>query len=914
MRHRDPPRFSTAFVGRTDEAEAVTAAVRAGRMLTLVGPGGSGKTRLVVKVATEVGAGWPGEVSWIGLDAVADDSAVAARVAEVLGITARSGAEASAVTSTLARGRGLLVLDNCEQVRHGVRAFVDELLAAAPQVAVLATSRMPVGADAERVYRIGPMRLDDARVLLLSRAEAAGAPRPAETRARRICDRIDRLPLAIELAAGWMTTLSPDEIVQRLDQPLDLLESAEPRRPHRLRSLASSVRWSHELLDPTQRTVFRRLAVFQRGFTAHQAQSVCADAALAPAEVLKGLRGLVDASLLNADLESTPARYSMLDVIAAFSRAQLAGSGEEDAIRERHLATYRDAVERLLPLRESDKDTWRSALAPEYQNLVAAIEWGLSGGNVGEARDLAADLAWLWHLESRRPEGIRLLGAARTVAVEDPLASARAEVAFALVADTAAPEAVQDGTSALRRSIDDQDDVTARLARLLLALRLLAEDPAQARRLAHESRASAIAAGDVFGDHASAVLLGILHGIDDQHAEALDLLAPASEALFARGDRGVAATGLGYMALSTARAGDLDRAIEIARRAVDCAGPLHDLHRIGQVSVILAELLGTRGESDEAWSVIDPVAQIVEVENGPTMVPGWDLLHARMSSWDGRHEDALEWCRRGIRLAGDGAVDAGVVLVETQLEMVSALRIVGDADQATSVLYDAMQTIENMGQPRLRATALEQAALLERDHDAAYEMHQEALRLRVDTNLPLDIIDSLEHIAGLAAAHRSAELAVVLAAAADSARESHRYHARRTALVPRLTVLLADPLHSNAVLRGRELGLGAVGLARRMRGARNRPQTGWGSLTPTERSVVDLAAEGLSNPQIAEQLFIARGTVKTHLSHVYDKLGLRNRTELAAAHRAHRPTSPPAVPPGAGSDRASVRGAPTRST
>lgn len=892
------PRFSSSFVGRSDEIASTAAALCPGRMLTLVGPGGSGKTRLAARVATDISAHWPDGVGWIGLDAALDDSSVAATVARALSITARTGAEQAAVLGTLAGAHRLLVLDNCEHVRAGVRAFVDDLLHAAPGVAVMSTSRMPVGAGWERVHRIGPLNLEDAHTLLLSRAEAAGVPRPGSAGARSICDRLDRLPLAIELAAGWMTTLSVDEIAARLAQPLDLLESSADRAPLRLRSVAASVQWSHDLLEDGQRTVFRRLAGFQRGFTAEQAQAVCGDADLDAMQVLRHLRALVDASLLIADTESAPARYGMLDVIAAYARARLTESGEEPMIRDRHLRTYHRLAERLLPTCESDKDAWRASLASEYGNLIAAMQWGLSGPAVSTAIGLATDLAWLWHLESRRPEGIPLLTAAVRAAVgQPPAVRARAEVALALVADTAAPDTLRSSTAALKLATEAGDQPTARLARLLLALGLIADDPAEARRLAHENRTEAMAAGDVFNEHASSVLLGILHSIDDEHSEALTLLGPATETLRARGNRGVASTGLAYMAMSTARTGDLERSIEIARQAVECADPLHDLHRIGHASVTLAELLAMQGAANEALSVVEPIALLIESDDQPAPVPGWELVRARMAAWTGQYTEAVEWCLRGIRLAEQGTIDAKVDLAETQLELASALRLIGDTDRATTILAEATGNVERIGRPRLRANSLEQAALLARDPEAAYAGHQEALRIRVDIGLSLDLIDSLEQIAGVAASYRSPALAVVLAAAAQAAQDAGGYAARTSPLDASLAGLVADPANADAARRGRDLGLNAVELARRMRGPRDRPGTGWGSLTPTERAVVDLAAHGLSNPQIAERLFVSGGTVKTHLAHVYEKLGIANRTELAAAHRAagaRFATSPPA--------------------
>ncbi|WP_158088640.1 LuxR C-terminal-related transcriptional regulator [Thermoactinospora rubra] len=888
------PKFGTSFVGRDQELASVATALQAGRMVTLTGPGGSGKTRLAAVAGNRARQDWPDGVHWIGLEETFDDTAVAAVVANALGITASPGTEQLAVVNALDGTRSLLVLDNCEQVRHGVGGLVEELLYGTPTIGVLATSRTPVGVAGERLYRVGPLTLEDALSLFCARAESAGARLSGSGAARRICDRVDRLPLALELAAGWTTTLSTDEIVDLLARPLELLDDSESRAPYRLRSLAGSVQWSYDLLGERHRSVFRRLSVFRRGFTVEQAVAVCGDAKLEAVAVLRCLRDLVDACLVIADPEASPARFSMLDVIAAFARERLVEADEETAVRNRHLDTYRDLLERQACLREADKDVWRATLAPEYGNLVAAIEWGLSGGRLSGARAIATGLAWFWHLESRRPEGVSLLTAVvHAGGGERSAAQARAEVALALVADTAAPDA--DHRDALIRALEVateyDDEATARLARILLALRFLADDPRQARRLAQENAEAAVSAGDVFNACASQVLLGILHCLDDDHVDAIRLLEPVSATLRDRADRGVAATALGYLASAYARIGSLDRAIEIAEQAVDCARPLHDLHRIGHVSVILAELVAMRGRIADAYAAIEAIDQLMDRQDGPALVPGWELTHARIAAWEGRHTDAIDWCLRGIRLARQGAVDHRVSLAETQLELASALRLTGDLERATAALSEAAAVAEHTERPRLRAEVQEQSAFLAPDAEAAYHQHQEALRIRSEAGLTLDVIDSLEHLAAAAVTCRSPAFAVILAAAAHAARDEYGYAARRVPLASSVSDLLADPAHAEAVRHGRELRLDAVTLARRMRGPRDRPDRGWASLTPTESTVAQLAAEGLSNPQIAERLFISRGTVKTHLAHIYAKLGVTNRTELAAAHarirRAH---------------------------
>lgn len=893
------PRYRTAFVGRADELTTTCGLLGGGRMITLVGPGGVGKTRLAAQVAAAVADRRPDGVWWVDLATARTEDEVVAAIAVALGLPLTPGEDRNGLAQGVAGRQLLLVLDNCEQAAAAVATVSDALLTDGDRIDVLATSRMPTGAAAERVRRLQALPLDDALALLLDRADAAAAPVRGTAAARRICDRLDRLPLALELAAGWAGTLTLDQIAEELGRPLELSDDrpAASAVPYRMRTLEGSVGWSHDLLDDTERTVFRRLGVFRPGFTADQLIAVCSDRGTASGidldrrRVLSVLRRLVDASLVVADTSTDVARYGLLEVIADYARARLAESGEDELVRSRHLAIYAELIKEHAALLDRDKDAWRAVVAPEYHNLVAAIDFGLGrpGSDDAErARRLAADLGWLWHLESGRREGLQLLRRAVELGRgERSVTQGRVLVAFALVADITTPggdgyRRAEEGLE-IASAVDDQP--TARLARALIAIGAIGADLDQARRLAEETRAEGMRTGDVFAAEGSAVLLGILHFLRDEHRPALDLLEPSSAVLAARGDRGVASTALSHVALIRARTGDLDGAVRAGRQAVDLARPLHDLHRIGLASATLAEVLAMRGQTAELAALIDPIARLVEAD--PTaVVPGWARMRARIAVWQGDPGAAFDWCRREVRWLWEvGAADSGTS-VENQLILVEALTLTDATGEAGSVLAGMTPVIERIGMPRLLASAYAVRGRIEgeRDPEAAYEAHQQALTIRADAGLLPACVESLEAIAEIAPSRGQAELAVVLAAAAESLRAEIGYAARSVPVSDRLQHLLADPAMAAAVERGTSLGPGAIDLVRRMRGRRDRPASGWQSLTPTERAVVDLAVQGLTNPEIAERLFIGRGTVKTHLAHVYAKLGVANRTELTALH------------------------------
>jgi DNA-binding CsgD family transcriptional regulator len=259
--------------------------------------------------------------------------------------------------------------------------------------------------------------------------------------------------------------------------------------------------------------------------------------------------------------------------------------------------------------------------------------------------------------------------------------------------------------------------------------------------------------------------------------------------------------------------------------------------------------------------------------------------------WSGRPDQAVSWFRReaGWR---EGADDAAALSPQTLLGLVAALRLVGDTEAAAERCEHAVATARLVGMPRVVADALEQSALLISETDArrAEDLHHEALALRVEHGLRLFYVDSLEAIAGLAARAESFTEAVRLLGASDLARTQLSYP-RTTALaadVDALREALGPDTYDAAWQQGRALSLDeAVNTARRGRGSRRRPSSGWASLTPAEHSVVRLVVDGSSNPEIGTRLFMSRSTVKTHLSHVYAKLGVANRTELATFAGPH---------------------------
>ncbi len=274
----------TSFVGRYDERAAVRGLLTGNRLVTIAGPGGGGKTRLAAQVAAELADRWPDGVWWAELAAVTDPAQVSDAVAEAAGVLAElAGGQLRSLTAQLRDKRALVCLDNCEHVLDGAADVADALLRSCPEVTVLATSREPLDLPGEVVWRVPGLAEDDAVALFAERAGAVRAgfavDEATEPVVRSLCGRLDGVPLALELAAAWLRTLTPAQIEAGLDDRFGLLVRGPRGAAERQRSLAASIDWSHELLDEPDRRVFARLAVFAGGFSLDAARAVCADGA-----------------------------------------------------------------------------------------------------------------------------------------------------------------------------------------------------------------------------------------------------------------------------------------------------------------------------------------------------------------------------------------------------------------------------------------------------------------------------------------------------------------------------------------------------------------------------------------------------------------------------------------------------------
>lgn len=438
-RQTNLPAERTSFVGREREIAELTDLLRETRLLTLTGPGGTGKTRLALKVADQELDRQPDGVYFVDLGGITDHRFVPAAVAQALQLREQPARQPLETLIDHLRSRQmLLVLDNLEQLLEGAWT-VGTLLDGAPRLTVLATSRIPLHIGGEREFSVSPLgqpnsaepmdpiaigRHDAVRLFV----ERASAVRPGfrltpenATAVGQIAIRLDGLPLAIELAAGRAKLLEPEELLKRLGARLDLLVGGARDLPPRQRTLRAAIEWSHDLLEPNVQRLFARLAAFSGGWTLDAAEAVCAPGL--GSGVLDGLGALLDHSLIRVADAVGGARQVMLDTIREYAAERLVASGEADDVGRRHARYYCELAEERSS-GSPDPRLLAQSLEVERDNIRTALGWALDAGeaqvglriaaavwSVWPRRDLAEGRAWLERLlalpASRRRDASR---------------------------------------------------------------------------------------------------------------------------------------------------------------------------------------------------------------------------------------------------------------------------------------------------------------------------------------------------------------------------------------------------------------------------------------------------------------------------------------------------------------------------
>ena len=503
----------TSFVGRATELEELRRLLAANRLVTLVGPGGTGKTSLATEVARQVASDFADGSWFVDLAPLADAALVGPTVARSLGLSDQAERPIVDLLRThLERREVLLVLDNFEHLLPA-STFVADLLGVAPRLKVLVTSRSILGLYGEQAFAVAPLDLPSAGAVPdpdgLSRYEAvrlfverAAAASPSFSVTRDnvraiadICIRVDGLPLAIELAASRVRILEPREILARLEERLTLLTSAASNLPVRQRTLRGAIEWSYELLQPAERQLFARLAVFAGGCNLEAAEAVCNPGRELGLDTLEGIASLADQSLVRRT-GGGESRFGMLETIREYGRERLEAAGGPAEIRLRHLRYYRDLAELAEPhFVGSEQGGWLDRFEREHDNLRAALTHAAELDDAESGLRLAAAVWRFWLLRGYLREGRSWLE--RLLALDagaGPAVRAKAQIALGgltyWLSDVEGTQAAYEAAARLYREAEDRGGEVDALYNLAF-VPVMRGDLAEARRRAEAALAPA---------------------------------------------------------------------------------------------------------------------------------------------------------------------------------------------------------------------------------------------------------------------------------------------------------------------------------------------------------------------------------------------------------------------------------------
>jgi predicted ATPase/DNA-binding CsgD family transcriptional regulator len=780
--------------------------------LTLTGVGGSGKTRLALEVARDLIEAYPDGVWLVELAPLSEEELVPKAMAEALGVPERP---AETLAEVLRDRQLLLILDNCEHLLEATSRLVDKLLDSCPHLRILATSREAIGVEGEIRLLVPPLSVpEQVRTPSSEELEGYESVRLFVERARErdpsfslspkntlavteICRRLEGIPLAIELAAARVGTLSIEQISQRLEGSLELLTRGGRTAVPRQRTLKGTLNWSHELLSEPERILFRKLSVFAGGWTLESSEAVASGESVAEREVLDLLSGLVEKSLVVAKgSDEGGVRYRLLEPIRQYARENLERSGRAGAVRRRHAEFFLTLAEAGdLGLWGPDQHRWLERLKPDHDNMRAALSWASERGDVELSLQLAGSLRRFWQAQGQYSEGRAWLVEALAKDDGGSSASARAKA-----------------LEALARLAGEQDDLDQKENAAQKGLEL--------------STASGIAATLVASLR---VMLGEVAGIRGDYARAEKLYEESLRAYRKAGDKRGMAEAIGRLGTVSTNRGDYKRAKELYQEGLTLSRELGGADPQGGFLINLGYVSLLEGDHERAMALNEEAVALFRNQGQRDYLPvaldnvGWAALLS------GDQERAEGFLTKSLELGEE--LGAKSTVSESLEGMACAAGIKGQ-DERAARLFGAAQTLQ-------KATGYHQAPA----QRALREPYLSAARAQLD---------------------EAAWEAAFAEGQAMTFEEAVEYSLSTEE--PSATTLPSTTTGQSSFSSAREHPAG---------------------LTPREVDVLGLVAEGLTNPQVAQKLFLSPRTVQRHLNSVYRKLGVSSRaaaTRLALEH------------------------------
>lgn len=792
----------TSFIGRENDLEAVEQLLATARLVTLTGPGGSGKTRLAIEVANRVGEVFEDGIWWVELASLRDPDLIPQLVDHTLGLRPMADQPMMASLINFLRSkRLLLILDNCEHLGEACAQFANELLTEAADLKILATSRESLGISGEIIYPVSGLSWPagdgqavknleallqyDAVRLFVERAQgispAFGLTLENAPAVFEICRRLDGLPLALELASARVNVLTVQDIALRLDGRLSLLTTGkrnifEPRH----QTLRAAIDWSYALLTAEEQTLLNRLAVFAAGFSLDTAEVVCAIEGVDNDQVLDLLSSLVDKSLIVADTGSKAhARYRLLETIREYALEKLEASGEMNQLRDRHLNLFLTRAEEAMPKQfEAYQQLWLNWLESDHDNVRAALTWALESKQIEAGLRLASAMTLFWEIRGYVREGVNWLE------------------------------------------------------------RLLAE--------ANEGVSLKV--------HVDALVFSTFH----------------------------------YMLL-----GDAQAAITLARKALDLAEGIQDPDSptLAFARDGLASASRTAGDYQTAFDLIEQNIKYYRHE-GPQHYIGMALLaQGENATQLGYYEIAQKRLDESLALARQD--NNNYRIAHTLNKMGDLLRLEQKYSEAAEIYGQCLEIMRELDAQRDQASLLSNlgfACLHLGDIGRAYDSFLESMAIQQSQHNQPGMLECLIGFASAAVAGgQPAAGARLLAAASAISGQPAASVWKATQMEFEQSLDQARNLLSEAEFRA-EQGAGRVlSLEQAVEFARHLPiqiksvpaaREKLDTLTSRERDVAALIGQGKTNGEIADELFLSKRTIETHVGHILSKLGLSSRAQI----------------------------------